>query len=131
MLVIKNLDWFEILEKISSFSTSEQAKNQALLIKPLANSNLAQNSFYEIECASAILASGIRPHMESLDLFSTWITRVKKNAVLKPLELKDVRHFCHEVIALKEALKDQNTAWALDLYEKLMSAEEPLSIIDN
>jgi len=131
MLVLKNLDWFEILEKISGFATSEQAKNLMLLLKPLDNTDKAAKSFYEIECASQLISGGIRPHMESLDLFATWMTRVRKNAILKPLELKDIRHFCFEVIALKEALKDQGTAWAVDLNEKLMQAEEPLSAIDS
>jgi len=131
MLVLKNLDWFEILEKISGFATSEQAKNMMLLLKPLDNTDKAAKSFYEIECASQLISGGIRPHMESLDLFATWMTRVRKNAILKPLELKDIRHFCFEVIALKEALKDQGTAWAVDLNEKLMQAEEPLSAIDS
>lgn len=131
MLNVKNLDWSEILEKTSAFATSEQGKNSVLQIKPLASSDLAEKSFYEIESAAQILSGGVRPHMESLDLFATWMTRVRKNAVLKPLELKDIRHFCLEVIALKEALKEQSTAWALDLHDKLMQAEEPLAAIDN
>lgn len=131
MLAIKNLDWSEILEKTSAYATSEQGKNLILEIKPLASAIQAENSFYEIESGLGILSGGIRPHMESLDLFETWMGRVRKAAVLKPLELKDIRHFCLEVIALKEALKEQSTAWAIDLNEKLMNAEEPLSAIDN
>jgi DNA mismatch repair protein MutS2 len=131
VLVIKNLDWSEILDKTAAFATSEQGKTITSAIVPLASADEAEKSFYEIECATGILSGGIRPHMESLDLFSTWMTRIRKNAVLKPLELKDVRHFCLEVIALKEALKEQGNAWAVDLHDKLMNAEEPLSAIDN
>lgn len=131
MLVIKNLDWSEILDKTAAFATSDQGKNLIGEIKPLTSADQAEKSFYEIECASGILSGGLRPHMESLDLFATWIVRVRKNAVLKPLELKDIRHFCLEVIALKEALKEQGNAWAIDLHDKLMQAEEPLSAIDN
>ncbi len=131
MLAIKNLDWSEILEKTAAYATSEQGKTLVSEIKPLGSAEEAEKSFYEIESGLGILAGGIRPHMESLDLFATWIVRVRKAAVLKPLELKDIRHFCLEVIALKEALKEQSTAWALDLNEKLMNAEEPLSAIDN
>ncbi|AZZ36246.1 endonuclease MutS2 [Bdellovibrio sp. qaytius] len=131
MLAIKNLDWSEILEKTAAYATSEQGKNLVLEIKPLESADAAEKSFYEIESGLGILSGGIRPHMESLDLFGTWITRVRKAAVLKPLELKDIRHFCLEVIALKEALKEQSSAWALDLNEKLMNAEEPLSAIDS
>lgn len=131
MLAIKNLDWSEILEKTAAYATSEQGKTLVSEIKPLGSAEAAEKSFYEIESGLGILAGGIRPHMESLDLFATWIVRVRKASVLKPLELKDIRHFCLEVIALKEALKEQSTAWALDLNEKLMNAEEPLSAIDN
>lgn len=131
MHVIKNLDWSEILEKMAAYATSEQGKNLVSDIKPLSSPDLAEQSFYEIESATGILSGGVRPHMESLDLFATWMTRIRKSAVLKPLELKDTRHFCLEVIALKEALKEQSTAWALDLHDKLMRAEEPLSAIDN
>lgn len=131
MFVVKNLDWLEILEKIKSFATSENARNIISETKPCKSAAEAEKSFYEIESAGSIILSGIRPHMESLDLFELWITRIKKKAVLKTLELKDIRHFCLEVIALYEALKTQDTAWAQDQLELLMKAEEPLSAIDN
>lgn len=129
---IKNLDWDEILEKIKSHATCELGRIQINdFLIPLTSIAQAEKSFYEIECASQIIASGIRPHMESLDLFDTWFSRLKKNAVLKTLELKDVRHFCLEALALKEALKNQDTAWATETNEILFNSEEPLSAIDS
>ena len=130
MFVIKNLDCQEIIERINQFATSESAKSELRLLKPLTSATEAEKSFYEIECASQVITAGLRPHMESLDLFETWMSRLRKNAVLKTIELKDVRHFCFEVIALSEALKDQSSAWSVDILEKLMNAEEPLSAID-
>jgi len=129
--LIKNLDWHEILERIKNFSTSESAKNVLHDLAPLKNTHDAEKSFYDIESASYVLQSGLRPHMESLDFYETWMSRLRKNAVLKPLELKDVRHFCLENSALQEALKDQATAWATDISERLMTAVEPLSAIDS
>ena len=131
MYNIKNLDWNEIILKIKSFATSELGRIDIEKISPLPTAQDAETSFYEIESAGYIIQSGVRPHMESLDLYETWMTRLRKNAVLKTIELRDVRHFCLEVIALKEALSDQNTAWATDIGEQLMRAEEPLSAIDN
>jgi len=131
MFEIKNLDWLEILEKIKSFSTSENARNIITKTCAYKTAAEAEKSFYEIESAAAVILSGIRPHMQSLDLFELWITRIKKKAILKTLELKDIRHFCFESIALYEALKTQNTAWAHDQLELLMKAEEPLSAIDS
>lgn len=130
MLEIKNLDWLEILEKIKLFATSEQGRSLIDELKPFFTPEQAENSFYEIESASAIILSGVRPHMESLDLFETWHSRLKKKAVLKTLELRDIRHFCLETIALQEILKDQKTEWSAGCSENLMKADEPLSAID-
>lgn len=131
MFVIKNLDWFEILEKLKSFATCERAQQIITLTKPCRSSADAEKSFYEIESAAAVLLSGVRPHMQSLDLFELWIPRLKKKAMIKTLELKDIRHFCLESLALKEALKYSSTAWAQEQTELLMNAEEPLSAIDS
>ncbi len=130
MFEIKNLDWFEILEKIKLFATSEAARLLVAETKPFPTPDEAQVSFYEIESASAIILGGVRPHMESLDLFEIWHSRLKKKAVLKTLELKDIRHFCLETLALHESLKDQNSEWAASCNEHLMNADEPLSAID-
>ena len=131
MFTIKNLDWFEILEKLKSFATSENARNIISETVPLRSSVEAEKSFYEIEAASGVILSGLRPHMQSLDLYELWVSRIKKKAILKNLELKDIRHFCFEVVALAEALKGNSSVWASDLASGLMHAEEPLSAIDN
>jgi DNA mismatch repair protein MutS2 len=131
MFEVKNLDWSEILEKIKSFATSDNARHIIANTKAFSESSEAKKSFIEIESASAVIAGGIRPHMQSLDLFDLWITRLRKKAVLKTLELKDMRHFCLETIALSEALKIHDNLWATQHLENLMKAEEPLSAIDN
>ncbi|AGH95861.1 endonuclease MutS2 [Pseudobdellovibrio exovorus] len=131
MFEVKNLDWTEILEKIKSFATSEIAREVINGTRHLASAVEAEKSFNEITSAQFVIQSGVRPHMESLDLFELWISRVKKKAVLKTLELKDIRHFCLESIALTEALKLQDTDWAHEQLNSLMQAEEPLSAIDN
>jgi DNA mismatch repair protein MutS2 len=131
MFEVKNLDWSEILEKIKSFTTCESARDIVNETKTLKSIAEAEKSFYEIECAAAVIGSGVRPHMQSLDLFELWISRLRKKAVVKTIELKDIRHFCIETIALQEALKTQETAWAHEQSELLMPAEEPLSAIDN
>ncbi|MBC7420294.1 MAG: Smr/MutS family protein [Bdellovibrio sp.] len=130
MFIIKNLDWFEILEKIKSFATSENARTTIANTGPLKSATEAEKSFSEIDSANAVILGGVRPHMESLDLFELWISRLKKKAMLKTLELKDIRHFCFETVALSEALKDSNSAWAKEQFDGLMHAEEPLSAID-
>lgn len=127
---LENLDWKLILEKIESYSTSETSKILLAEIKPLNSIPEALSSFAEIEEASLILKSGIRPFMQSLDYFSQWSIRLKKKAVLKTLELKDVRSFCLETVALSEAIKDFQSPWLNQVKEQLMKAEEPLSAID-
>lgn len=90
----------------------------------------ALDSFEEIEQASKVLSQGRRPFMQSLDLFSLWHHRLEKAALLKPLELKDLRLFCLEVLSLKECLEEANSLWAQKLSQPLFNPEEPLSAID-
>lgn len=124
------LDWIEILEKTRGYATSETAKSQILEIRPLAGPEQAQQSCQEILEAGGVLSEGVRPYMQSLDLFSTWFPRLKKGAVLKNLEIKDVRSFCLETLALKEALAPLENIWGNKIRSQLMEAAEPLSAID-
>ncbi|MGZ3769888.1 MAG: endonuclease MutS2 [Bdellovibrio sp.] len=124
------LDWVEILQKIKSHATSDSGREAIMRTRPLSSVQEAYLSFQEISNASEVINQGIRPFMQSLDLYSTWIARLKKNAVLKTLEIKDVRSFCLEALALKEALIPVENEWSEKISSNLMKAEEPLSAID-
>lgn len=126
----KSLDWELILQKIQDLATSLSAKEIILKTKPFETADQAYNQFREIEAAFAITATGVRPHMQSLDLFSNWFVRVKKKSVLKALEIKDVRYFCLEALALKETLKQNPSPWSETLLAQTMEPSEPLSAID-
>ncbi len=124
------LDWVDILNGIRHFATSEAGKEKILATEPLSSAALAQHSFQEIMDAAEVLNQGLRPFMESLDLYSTWITRLKKRAVLKTLEMKDVRSFCLEALALREAFLPIENEWSQQMQSRLMDATEPLSAIE-
>lgn len=124
------LDWTEILGRIRASATSEPARERLDRLSPLRDATAAEASFSEIMQALSVLAQGSRPHLESLDLFATWIPRLRKNAVLKTLEIRDVRHFALEAIALSEALRPVENEWSGILQERMMDASEPLSAID-
>ncbi|MBX2987054.1 MAG: Smr/MutS family protein [Bdellovibrionaceae bacterium] len=130
MLDLQALDWTEVLERIRQAATSEPGRGRIMATSPLDNATAARLAVNDIMQAGAIVQQGLRPHLQSLDLYPIWIPRLKKKAVLKNLELKDVRHFCHEAIALKEALKLAVNDWADRLGEALIDATEPLSAID-
>ncbi len=130
MTELKNLDWQQVLEKLQSYSTSSVVKERMLQTEPLESSEEAHRCFQEIAEAQSVLSLGLRPFMESLDLFKVWHQRIVRQAVLQPLELKDVRHFCLETIALSELLKDFNGPWSTLIKKRLMDASEPLSAID-
>lgn len=128
--IIVNLDWDRILGRLSDFATSQIGREKLERLQPLPSREAAERSFVEIQEAVAILHLGRRPFMESLDLYQIWHQRLNKGATLKTLELKDVRHFCLEVIALKEILKPHTSPWAKAVLTQLMDASEPLSAID-
>lgn len=127
---MNNLDWDEILNRLAGFATSQGAREILRHLGPLSSPAEAERSFAEIAEAVAILALGRRPFMESLDLYSVWHQRLNKGATLKTLELKDVRHFCLEILALSEILKEHTSPWAKSVADGLMDATEPLSAID-
>ena len=130
MEALKSLDWNEILNRLEKFATSEPARNRLRALEPLANADEAERSFREILEAQSILSGGERPFMESLDLYSTWFQRLKRDAVLQTLELRDVRRFCIEAIALAEVIRSLQGRWIQSLKERLMDATEALSAID-
>lgn len=126
----ESLDWIDVLNLISVSATSATAKSQVLNIKPLNSTTEAEAVLHEIMTAAELLGFGERPFMESLDFFYPWFSRLKKNAVLKTLEIKDVRTFLIEALALREVLKNSNSSWSQESREHLIAPEEPLSAID-
>ena len=91
-----SIDWESTLSHLVGFATSSEAKEKLKRIVPLLTQEEATQSFAEIQEAQNILKTGQRPYMESLDLYHSWFYRLEKNAVLKTLELKDVRLFLLE-----------------------------------
>lgn len=128
--LMTNLDWDEILVRLSQFATSQVGRNRLLKTEPLSGPDEAAQSFEQIAEAVQVLALGRRPFMESLDLYALWQQRLVKGGTLKTLELRDLRHFLLEVLALKEILKPIESPWVKEVFTGLMDATEPLSAID-
>jgi DNA mismatch repair protein MutS2 len=127
---LQALDWNEILTRLESFATSEIARARLRALEPLATPELARQSFLEIAEAQGLLSHGERPYMESLDLYSTWFQRLKREGTLQTLELKDVRRFCLEAVALFEVIRPLSGPWITRIKARLMDASHPLSAID-
>jgi len=127
---LQNLDWQEILLKLTDFATSNSAKEKLESLAPLASAELATQSFQEIKEAEQLLQEGLRPFMQSLDLYYPWMTRLKKQAVLKTLEIKDVRNFSLEALALKEALNLITNPWSTRQGDCIQDIEDIVSAID-
>lgn len=130
VLELNELDWPLVLGRIESFATSGSAKLEIAKLGPCPSRLDAERSLQRVFDAVEVLGTGKRPFMESLDFFEPWFARVKKRAVLKVLEIRDVRSFCLEVIALDEVLKESRSPWASELRSRLLRAEEPVSAID-
>src|SRR5690606_23293519 len=122
---LERLDWPEIVAKLESYATSEVCRETLRSLAPLKTVEKAQKSFEQVHEAQLLLQKGARPFMESLDLFHVWHQRLSKEATLKTLELKDVRHFCLEALALSEILQLAETSWLGELRSILFDASEP------
>ncbi len=128
---LSNLDWKELLNHLETLATGGPTKLLIQSLRAKNSANEAEESFQKIEESRALLKTGTRPYMQSLDLFETWAIKLKKNSILTILEIRDVRHFCTEVIALKEVLRSFQSPWMKNFFDGLMRADEPLSAIDN
>lgn len=127
---MQHLDWFEILSQLRGLATSGSAKSKVQNLGPFRSQNEADQERRNVFDAMQVVLTGSRPFMESLDLFENWALRLRKKAVLKIIEIKDVRAFCLEALALSEVLEKAPNAWSDLIRSRLMPAEEPLSAID-
>jgi DNA mismatch repair protein MutS2 len=125
-----SLDWFEILTRLSQSATSDIARERLLELDAMTGPTEALQSVEDIFGAAEIFSLGVRPHMTSLNFFPTWISRLRKKAQLKTLEIRDVRHFCLEAHALHDVLKQVQNPWTEKYRLRLMEAERPISAID-
>lgn len=128
---LNHLDWEELLQHLEKRATASSTKAAILDLQPKSTREEAENSFAIISECRYLLKTGVRPHMESLDFFDGWHLKLKKMAVLSALEIRDVRHFCTEAMALKEILRNFQSTWLLQQFADLMKADEPLAAIDN
>ncbi len=131
MRELGNIDWDKTLSHLVEFATSSEGQERLRQTQPLLDKEEAEKSFSILGEAQNILKTGQRPYMESLDFFHTWFRRLGKNAVLKTIELKDIRLFLLETENLVQILKPLKGDWIQSIKPELMAAKEPLSSIDH
>jgi DNA mismatch repair protein MutS2 len=128
------LDWNEIVKTIQASATSGAGRMSIASMQPFSTALDAQKNIEKIFQVVRLLQIGARPFMESLDLYEPWHSRIRKSAVLKTLEIKDVRNFCFEILALREActqaLALESNPWCEEQLTLLMDPAEPISAID-
>jgi DNA mismatch repair protein MutS2 len=121
----KQLDWEHILNHLQAFATSNKAKQELRELSPLPDPEKAKNQMQAILNAQSILQQQqVRPFFESLDHVSPWLLRLKKGATLKGIELKDVRWFCLELLALRSILPPEANETDLFSPDPLISTLE-------
>ena len=129
--MLREIDWFKIVEALKKRTTSHLGAHHISHIKPLRSQKKAKESFERITQFRKLLLEGMRPYLESLDLFEIWFSRLNKNAVLKVLEIKDVRVFCIETLELKKTLLSLDLPFLKNLASEIFDVKKPLSAIDS
>ena len=77
----KALDWLEIIQQIQGLATSGTAKLNLLTLSPLPSQVDAEKHLQDVFDVMQILGGGIRPYMESLDMFEIWHGRLKLSLI--------------------------------------------------
>ncbi|MEZ4873039.1 MAG: hypothetical protein R2827_12535 [Bdellovibrionales bacterium] len=124
------IDWQIILKHLTELCSAEVTQDKVADLRSFNTASDIKKEFEKVDNFRLLLMNHPRPSMESLDLFFTWAHRLEKAAQLKAIELRDLRHFCIETLALKETLEANNTNINKALSQELLNPEEPLSAID-
>jgi DNA mismatch repair protein MutS2 len=127
---LETLDWPKITRHLSSYATSGEGQDLLLRTSPLESEEKAVANFKIIKDAQNLLALGERPFMESLNLYHSWFQRLEKQSQLKPLELKDIRLFFMESMALKKIIKNSQSEWGEKIASEIMEIKGPLAAIE-
>lgn len=126
----KNLDWYDTLEKIKNYSTSNTAKELLAKTAPLKSKEEAEKQAQEISNAKAVVTLEFRPKLDTLDLFYNWFERLKRKAVLKTTEFQEVRRFCFDIFNLQKTLSQSTNDWTTASLSQLMDTSKIHSAID-
>ncbi len=129
--LLNNLDWKILLNYLSEFATSTQAKIKLTETAPLENTTSAEKSFNIINECKAVLKTGVRPSMVSLELYENWHPLVNKKSELTPLHIKDIRYFLIEALSLKETLSKFKSDIINDHMQNFFSPEDGINKIEN
>jgi DNA mismatch repair protein MutS2 len=126
----KNLDWFDTLEKIRNYTTSNTAKELITKTSPFKSKEEAQKQAQEILDAKPVVTLEFRPSLDSIDLFYSWYERLKRKAVLKTQEFQEVRRFCFDIFNLQKTLSQTTNDWITSSLGQLMDTSQIHSAID-
>lgn len=102
---IKNsgLDWERVLEKISTFASCSQAKDQILATEPYTHAAIAQKNMDMVGSFTQILNSETsKITLEALDGVESILYSIKKGQALNTLDLNSMRLFFEDLKALNE-----------------------------
>lgn len=126
----KNLDWFDTLDKIKNYSTSNIAKDLISKTAPFKTKEEAQKQVQQISGAKPVVTLEFRPNLDSIDLFYSWYERLKRKAVLKTTEFQEIRRFCYDIFNLQKTLAQTSNDWTTETLSQLMDTSKIHSAID-
>lgn len=133
-----SLDWPKLVLSLSSYASSERAREQLNRIGLFNRQEQAERAIAEVGCGIELLELDKRPCFESIDYSAQWMSRANKEATLDPLLLKDARLFFRESVAARTLLSEaltlglspQTEAWVMGLLSEIADFRSVLQQID-
>ena len=129
-MTLANLDWTQIVDRLASLASSTIAQESLRKLKPFSRAEDAEQSFQEIVASAEVIHKNLRSRMESLDLYLVWQPRLSKRAVLKTIELRDVRTFCSDHQWLRDSLQSCENEFLRQQFDASPDLAPALSFID-
>ncbi len=122
----------KVLIHIQSYCKTVVGQEAVKNLKVFTNPKKAKQHAKDVlDLKKLISLEGLSFELTGLDLSLNWLRKVKKNQVLQPLDLNDIRLFLEDIVHLKQIFLNNKNVPIIDYFlDTLIEAEEILAYIN-
>lgn len=122
------LEFNKILNRLSSFAVSDDARDMCLNLKKIDNNDKLYQSINETDAAVSYLRNGSSPQFDRLFDINEAMARLSKEATLNTKEIINISNCLNSAQKLSQYFYEKETHSCLDIYFKSL---DPLNMLNN
>lgn len=126
----KTLEYYKIIEKLSSFASSSFGKEETLKLRPITNINEIRNLQKETSQAVSMILKKGSLKIGGLRNIEPYLKRVAINGSLNMEELLNIADFLSSCKKAKDYAKEESKNDTFDILEPKFNLIEPIDFLD-